>query len=396
MCNIPKQSALAKLIMRTHLLVWDEAYMSNKFVAECVDRSLRDLCSCDLPFGGKVMVFGGNFRQIPPVVKHGSRADIVSVCLNRSLIWRYVKVMKLTINMRLRKLSSQTAIEVSDFSNFLLRVGEGTEPENEEQMIHLDERFVVPGENLSDLVTSVDGNIHKNCTDCDFISQIIIMCPKNETCDRINYHVIQQLPGEGVTLLSADSVEESTAVNFPTEFLNSIAPNGMPSHRLFLKRFASIILLRNLDPDESLCNGTRLIIRAFLNRLIDAEIATGVNKGKRVFLPRILLTSSESELPLILRRRQFPIRLAYCITINKGQGQSLDNVGIYLPTPEAIFSHGYLYVALSRVTNPLGLKIMVCQPTKSISEGVWIRNVVYRESVSRSLCYPTCMGIASL
>ena len=136
-CNIPKQSALAKLIIHTHPLVWDEACMSNKFVAECVDRSLRDLCSFDLLFGGKVMVFGGDFRQIPPVVKHGSRADVASVCLNRSLIWRYVKVMKLSINIRLRKLSSQAAMEVSEFSNFLLRVGEGTQPENEEQMISL-------------------------------------------------------------------------------------------------------------------------------------------------------------------------------------------------------------------------------------------------------------------
>lgn len=61
MCNIPKQCALAKLIMRTHLLVWDEACMANKFVAECVDRSLRNICSCDPPFGAKVMVFGGDF-----------------------------------------------------------------------------------------------------------------------------------------------------------------------------------------------------------------------------------------------------------------------------------------------------------------------------------------------
>ena len=116
--------------------------------------------------------------------------------------------------------------------------------------------------------------------------------------------------------------------------------------------FATVILLRNLDPDEGLCNGTRLIIRAFSNRVIDAEIATGVHKHKRVFIPRIILTSSESELPFILRR-QFPIRLAYCITINKGQGQSLETVGLYLPSPEAIFSHGQLYVAMSRVKNPL-------------------------------------------
>ena len=94
-CNISKQSALAQLIKLTKPLKWDEACMSNKHVAEFVNRSLRDIFSCDLPFGGKVMVLGGDFRQITPVVKHGSRAEVVSCCLNRSYLWRYVKVMKL-------------------------------------------------------------------------------------------------------------------------------------------------------------------------------------------------------------------------------------------------------------------------------------------------------------
>ena len=77
-CNISKQSSLAQLIRRTNLLVWDEACMSNKHVTECIDRSLRYICSSGIPFGGKVVVFGGNFRQIPPVIKHGSRAEVVS------------------------------------------------------------------------------------------------------------------------------------------------------------------------------------------------------------------------------------------------------------------------------------------------------------------------------
>ena len=378
-CNIPKQSSLAQLIKRTKLLVWDEACMSNKHIAECVDRSLRDICSSGLPFGGKVMVFGGDFRQIPPVIKHGSRAEVVSACLNRSFLWRQVKVMKLTINMRLQILSSHDAFQVREFSNFLLRVGEGTEPQDGNQMIQIDNKFIIPGNSITDLVSSVYADLKENYADQDYISQKIILCPKNETADLINDYVIHQLPGDGISLLGADSVEGSAAVNFPTEYLNSITPNGMPPHRLFLKMFATVILLRNLDPDEGLCNGTRLIIRAFSNRVIDAEIATGVHKHKRVFIPRIILTSSESELPFILRRRQFPIRLAYCITINKGQGQSLETVGIYLPSPEAIFSHGQLYVAMSRVKNPLGLKIMVCGTDKSRPGEVWIRNVVYRE-----------------
>ena len=82
---------------------------------------------------------------------------------------------------------------------------------------------------------------------------------------------------------------------------------------------------------------------------------------------------SETDFPFVLRRKQFPIRPAFCITITKGQGQSLGSVGVFLPTPEAIFSHGQLYVALSRVQNPRGLKIMVCGGNYSPSGGVWVR-----------------------
>ena len=161
--------------------------MSNKHVAECVDRSLRDICSCDLPFGGKVMVFGGDFGQIPPVAKHGSRAEVVSYCLNRAYLWRHVNVLKLTINMSLQTLSSQDAHEVSKLSNFLLRVGEGTEPEDDNQLIHIDNKFVVPGDSIKDLVTSVYGDINENNADRD---QKIILCPKNDHSQR-NVYLMQ-------------------------------------------------------------------------------------------------------------------------------------------------------------------------------------------------------------
>ena len=354
--------------------------MSHKHVAECMDRTLRDLCSCDLPFGGKVMVFGGDFRQILPVIRRGTRGDVVSACLNRSSLWRYVKVLNLTINMRLRIISSQDSLEVSEFSNFLLRVGEGTELEDEDHMIHIDDKFIVPGNDISDLVSSVYGDIVNNYLDQDFMSRRILMSPKNETVDAINDYVMRQIPGDDQIFLSADSVDDAQAAIYPTEFLNSRNPNDMPPHRLKLKEFASIILLRNLDSAQGLCNGTRLTVRSFTKRLIDAEIATGIHAGTRVFIPRIaLLTPSDSGLPFILKRRQFPGRPAFCITINKGQGQSLETVGIFLPSPEAIFSHGQLYVALSRVQNPSGLKIMVCGGQQCTGGGVLVKNVVYRE-----------------
>ena len=378
-CNIPKQSALAKLVHRAKLLVWDEAPMVHRHGAECIDRTLRDICSCELPFGGKVIVFGGDFRQILPVIRHCTRAQVVSACINRSPLWNRVKVMKLTINMRLQSLDHQDSVEVRKFSELLLRVGEGTEPENESNMIHLDAKYVVRGENIANLAGNIYADIKEKYSDRDYITSHIMMSPKNETTEQINEYVMNQLPGEAHVLLSADSVDRSQAALFPTEFLNSITPTSLPPHRLYLKECASIILLRSLDPTQGMCNGSRLTVRAFQNHVIDAEIATGIHRGKRVFIPRILMMPSETDFPFVLKRKQFPIRPAFCITINKGQSQSLESVGIFLPSPDAIFSHGQLYVALSRVRNPRGLKVMVCGGTCSPSGGVWIRNIVYRE-----------------
>lgn len=104
--------------------------------------------------------------------------------------------------------------KVSEFSNILLRVGEGTEPEDDNQMIHIDTRYIIPGNSIADLVTSLYGNIFKHFAH----HQYFILCPKNETADLINNYSMSLLPGEGTTLLSADSVEGIAASIFPLSF----------------------------------------------------------------------------------------------------------------------------------------------------------------------------------
>ena len=125
----------------------------------------------------------------------------------------------------------------------------------------------------------------------------ILKCPKNDTTNFINEYVINQIPGERKTLLSADSVPNDQAALYPTAFLNSITPSGLPPHRLYLKIHVSVILWRGLDPTGALCNGTRLTIGTLLNRIIDAEIATGVHKGKCFFIPRIPMTPTDTDFP---------------------------------------------------------------------------------------------------
>ncbi|XP_022862536.1 uncharacterized protein LOC111382728 [Olea europaea var. sylvestris] len=67
-CSVSKQSALGELLKMTELIVWDEAPMVNKYAFEVLDKMLKDITECELPFGGKVIVCGGDFRQVLPVI----------------------------------------------------------------------------------------------------------------------------------------------------------------------------------------------------------------------------------------------------------------------------------------------------------------------------------------
>jgi hypothetical protein len=132
-CNIKKNSDLAKLIQRSKLILWDECPMMHRFAFEALNETLKDImgeidsANRQLPFGGIVIVFGGDFRQILPVVKRGTRGDIVRASFNKSKLWENINVLKLEINMRIQSLDPEDQNTAKEFGDWLIRVGEGKE-----------------------------------------------------------------------------------------------------------------------------------------------------------------------------------------------------------------------------------------------------------------------------
>jgi len=188
------------------------------------------------------------------------------------------------------------------------------------------------------------------------------------------------------TFYSADTLAlEENEHLFPIEFLNEQNPSGMPPHKLDLKKGAIILVMRNLDYFRELCNGTRLIIEELGRYTITARYISGRFAGHLVCIPRITLRPLKTQFdpPYTLNRRQFPIRAAFAMTINKSQGQTLKIIGCYLPEP--VFSHGQLYVVCSRGGNPQYISFFIdnarFQGVFDGHEGVYTRNVVYTEAL---------------
>ncbi|XP_047257679.1 uncharacterized protein LOC107844255 [Capsicum annuum] len=172
-----------------------------------------------------------------------------------------------------------------------------------------------------------------------------ILASRNEYVDQLNEMLISRFPGESRMFLSFDSAEDDTNNYYQEDYLNTLTPNGLLRHKLVFKKNVPIILLRNLDASNGLCNGMRMICGGFDNNVICAEIMMGQNAFKHVFIPRIQLSPPENEgYPFKFIRKQFP-----------------------------------LYVVLSRGISMTTTKVLVMTEQLKRRKGTYTKNIVCKE-----------------
>ncbi|KAF1868214.1 hypothetical protein Lal_00018734 [Lupinus albus] len=254
-----------------------------------------------------------------------------------------------------RTINNTNHLQIQQFAKWILDVGDGklSEPNDGYALIEIPEQFLITNYDnpIHDIVKSTYPNLVDEYMNEEFLQCRAILASIIDTVDEINDYVLSLIPcrpfnhivimstlihfvsneGDEREYLSSNSIDrlESNDIEalqgLTTEFLNSLRTSGLPNHKIKLKVGTPIMLLRNLDQTECLCNGTRMIVNRLATHVLEAKVMTEKNVGKIFYIPRMR--------------------------------QPLASIGLYLPRP--VFDHGQLYVAFSRVQSMEGLKILI-------------------------------------
>ncbi|GKU99751.1 hypothetical protein SLEP1_g12550 [Rubroshorea leprosula] len=253
-CNIKMDSSQVELLSKTRLIIWDEAPMTHRFCFEALDRTISGIlkfsnsnCS-KVPFRGIIVVLGGDFRQILPVVPYGGRQEIVNATINSSDLWDSCEVLTLTRNMRLHLSSlNQDLTDLREFSNWLLKIGNGEvgEDVDGEAIIEIPNEMLIKDlENgLADLVDFAYPNFLEKIktNDLAFFQERAILSPTLNDVAMLNDHLMSFILGEERSYLSSDTIGkddisfQNDEETYSPEVLNTFTGSGLPNHKLNFK-----------------------------------------------------------------------------------------------------------------------------------------------------------------
>ena len=308
-------------LIHTDTIIIDEVSMVRCDIIDAIDYTMRKTLRSSLPFGGKQVIFVGDMFQLPPVVKQGAEHDLMHDLYHTDDFFFYkADVIK---RMRLVKIEFQKVYrqEDEDFLRILENVRlNKTTPEN---LMHLNERVCQP--------TKEDGTV-------------ITLASLNRTADTINQQRLAEIEAEEYTY-------EGTVTG---KFEEKRFPVDMT---LKLKVGAQVMFTRN-DQHKRWANGTI----GTVTKLAKDEIQVTTDGGDTYVVPNCSWESYSYEYDRETRKMkkelqgtftQYPLRLAWAITVHKSQGMTFDK--LYLDLSRGMFAAGQLYVALSRVRSLGGL-----------------------------------------
>ena len=308
-------------LIHADTIIIDEVSMVRCDIIDAIDYTMRKTLRSSLPFGGKQIIFVGDMFQLPPVSKKGAEHELMSDLYHTEDFFFYkADVIK---RMRLVKIEFQKVYrqEDKDFLSILESVRlNKTTPET---LMHLNERVCQP--------TKEDG-------------MIITLASLNRTADTINQQRLAEIDSE-------EYIYEGTVTG---KFEEKRFP---VDKTMKLKLGAQVMFTRN-DPKRRWANGTI----GTVCKLAKDEIQVKLDSGATHVVPNCTWESYSYEYDREARKMikekvgsftQYPLRLAWAITVHKSQGMTFDK--LYLDLSRGMFAAGQLYVALSRVRSLGGL-----------------------------------------
>ncbi|OOQ86332.1 hypothetical protein PEBR_21927 [Penicillium brasilianum] len=344
-------SGRAELLREAAIIIWEELPMAKKAVLECANQLLQDIMGNDLPFGDKLFIGLGDFRQVAPVIRGSSGpAATLNSSIRTSELWHHFQILRLTLPVR----------DAGDpaYSRWVDQVGDGRAPyEGSVSLQHL--RHLA---SLDDAANSLflDDALQ---TSPDAV-QRAFLSPFNARVDSFNGRMLEYLSGPAsISLpLLVKELDDAT-FHLPTgtkaDLLSMVRESGVPPHDLSLKKGCIASIMRNLCTEKGLAKNQ-------LKPISEPAHLT-------FYLPRITFEFKPQRANWTVQRRQFPLRLAYATTFNSCQGLTLDRVVLDLTVP--VFAHGQLYTSLSRVRTAADICIL-----RDLDEtGYSTVNIVYHD-----------------
>ena len=376
--NIKLNSTHARRLNKARLLIIDEVSMLDRTYLSIINNTLHNILPVGdtrraAKFGGKVVLLGGDFQQLLPVISGGGLGDQMQQSIRFSEFFNDFDRVYLTQNMRVGPNQQQFVQTLDQVGRDQNQTGQFAVPAN---MLATDMQHQI------DFVYDNGRALHNPAQ----LQNCLLLAPKRRDVDELNMEILCRFNPQVAERLfwSSDTEMIDSPLNahiarHDVQMLQRETPSGMPPHELRLKEGAVVVLLRNIDVYRGLSNGTRMTINTIGDELLHCTIVAGPYKNKRCVLSKYCFEYNDKRINgtrLHFKRVQFPIQLAFAMTINKAQGQTVDRLGLYLQDP--VFSHGQLYVALSRVRSGDSVTIFVGDYQAQIAAGqiVEIRNIV--------------------